>query len=96
MPDSGSWAWRAMLADVVGLAEDHPGPLHDLLAGVGEQDVARAALDERDAELLLQLLDLRRQRRLADEARLGRPAEVAVVGHGDQVLEVAQVHRSPP
>ena len=41
---------------------------------------------------LLELLDLGRQRRLADEARLGRPAEVAVVGHGDEVLEVAQVH----
>ena len=33
LPDSGSWAWRAMLADVVGLAEHDPGPLDDLLAG---------------------------------------------------------------
>ena len=42
---------------------------------------------------LLELLDLGRQRRLADEAGLGGPAEVAVLGHGDQVLEVAEVHR---
>ena len=51
LPDSGSWAWRAMLADVVGLAEDDPGPLDDPLAGVGEHDVAGAALDQLDAEL---------------------------------------------
>ena len=35
---------------------------------------------------LLELLELHRERRLADEARLGGLAEVAVVGHGDQVL----------
>ena len=83
-------------ADRVGLPEDHPGPLDHPLAGVGQEDVARAPLDEGDAELLLELHDLGRQRRLADEARLGGPAEMAVVGHGDQVLEIAQVHRSPP
>ena len=44
-----------------------------------------AALDQLDAELLLQLLDLGGQRRLAHEAGLGGPAEVAVVGHGDEV-----------
>ena len=32
VPASGSLAWRAMLADVVGLAEDDAGPLDDLLA----------------------------------------------------------------
>ena len=92
LPDSGSWAWRAMLADVLGLAEDDPGPLDHPLARVGEHDLARVALDELDAELALELLDLGRQRRLADEAGLGGPAEVAVLGDGDEVPEIAQVH----
>ena len=48
-------------------------------------DLARVALDQLDAELLLELLDLGRQRRLAHEAGLGGPAEVAVVGDGHQV-----------
>ena len=92
LPDSGSLARRAMSTDVVGLAEQDPGPLDDLLAGVGQHDVAGVALDELDAELALELLDLGRQRGLADEAGLGGAAEVAVVGHGDEVVEVAQVH----
>jgi hypothetical protein len=81
---------------VLGLGEEHAGSGHDLLAGGREQDVARAPLDQLDAELGFQLLQLRRQRGLADEARLGRLAEVAVVGDGDEVLEVAEVQAPEP
>ena len=69
-------------------------------ARLGQQDVAGVALDELDAELALQLLELHRQRGLGHERRLGRPAEVAVLGHGHEVLELTQVHgwclRTPP
>ena len=39
----------------------------------------------------LELLQLRRQRRLADEAALGGAPEVARVGHRDQVAQVLQL-----
>ena len=80
------------VADVVGLAQHHPGTFHDRLADVGQHDLPGAALDQLHAELVLQLLQLGRQRRLADEARLGGATEVAVVRNGDQVPEVLQVH----
>jgi alkyl hydroperoxide reductase subunit AhpC len=52
----------------------------------------RRPLDESDAQFLLELLDLRRQGRLADETRLGGAAEVPVLGESDEVAQVAQVH----
>ena len=72
--------------------EHDPRPLDDPLARVGQQHLPRVAFDQLDAELLLQLLDLGRQRRLAHEAGLGGLAEVAVLGHRDEILQVAQVH----
>ena len=52
----------------------------DLLARFGQQHFARRALDESDAEFVFELLDLRRQRRLADEAGLRGTAEMLVFG----------------
>ena len=96
-PTRGPGAGRAMSRMSSASASIDPGPLDDLARRPSVSMTWRgSALDQLDAELLLQLLDLGRQRRLADEARLGGPAEVAVVGHGDQVLEIAQVHRRPP
>src|SRR6185437_12258994 len=65
---------------------------HDLLADVGQQDLARRALHQCHAEFVLELLDLGGQGRLADEACLGGAAEVLVVGEGNEVMEIAQVH----
>ena len=93
MPDVGILRVAGDAADVIGFTEDHPGPLDHPLAGVGQQDVPRAPFDERDAELLLELHDLGRQRRLTDEARLGGLAEMTVIVDCDQILEIAQVHR---
>ena len=95
-PTAASRALGGDRPDPLGLVEHHARRLDHLAAGLGEHHVARAALDQLDAELLLQLLQLRRQGRLADEARLGGPAEVAVVGHRHEVAQVSQVHRSPP
>ena len=47
------------------------------------------------AEEVLQLLDLRRQRRLGDEAGLGRASEVAVVGQRNEVFQFLERHAPP-
>ncbi len=68
--------------------EDGSRPTHDLLALVGELDARLAPLDEAQPELVLELLDLHAERRLADGARLGSMAEMARFG---QRFEVAQL-----
>ena len=50
------------------------------------------ALEQRDAEQLLELAQLHRERRLADAAGLGGAAEMPVLGDGQQVAEVTEVH----
>jgi len=50
------------------------------------------ALEDSDAEIVFQLLQLPAQRRLAHAARLRGASEVAVVRNGDQVLQVSEVH----
>jgi len=47
---------------------------------------------QRHAEFFLELADLRGQGRLADEAGLGGAAEVLVVGEGDEIAQVAEIH----
>ena len=80
-------------ADVVGLVEHRPGPARRP-ARPASVSMTWPGLRSTSStpSSLLELLELGRQRRLADEAGLGGPAEVAVVGHGHQVPEIAQVH----
>src|SRR5690606_12776966 len=65
-------------------------------AGGGQHDVARRPLRQRPPQLLFQLADLGRKRGLADEARRRRPPEMQVVGEGDEIGQVAQVHGTAP
>src|SRR5690242_1779874 len=76
--------------DLVAGLEDAPGPRDDFLAGRGEGYPLRGALDELHAEVVLELLELRRERGLADEAAFGRAPEVARIGQGDEVAEVLE------
>ena len=71
--------------------EDAPRASHDLLAGIRERDVVRLPLDQLHAEILLELLELRRQRRLAHEAPLGSPSEMAAIGHRHQITQVLEL-----
>ena len=57
--------------------------------GGGDPHAARAALEDLHAQRLLHLRNLRAHRRLGDAARLGRLAEPAEVGDGDEVLQSA-------
>jgi hypothetical protein len=52
--------------------------------------VARAALEQLDAELALECPDSLAERRLRHVQALGRPAEVQLLGDGDEVRQMAQ------
>ena len=75
-----------------GLVQHPPRLRDDALAGLGQQHLARAALEELHAQFVLELLHRRRQARLAHEAALRRAAEVAFLGDGDDVLQFRQGH----
>ena len=70
------------------------GMVKDGLADGGDLDRAVGALEQDHPQFLLQFLDLAAQGRLADEAVLGGLAEVAGIGNGQDVLDVAQIHRA--
>jgi hypothetical protein len=67
-------------------------PLQHPLAVRREADEALPALDDRHAELLLELPDAARQRGLRHVAGLGRAGEVLLAGEGDEVLELTDIH----
>ena len=69
-----------------------PGVLDDRLGARRDGDRAPLALEDAHAEFRLQLEDLAAQRRLADVAGRRGAAEMTVVGDGDDILEIAQVH----
>ena len=68
--------------------------LQEHLAGRREGHAPLRALEQARAQLLLQRLDLHRQRRLRQMQALRRPAEVQFFGDGHEVAQVAQLHRS--
>src|SRR5690606_2430740 len=78
--------------DLIDFAKDAPRALGDVASDRRQHHAAWCALDQSDLQLFLHLADLRRQRWLADEAGRGGPAEMPVLGQGDEVAEVAQVH----
>jgi hypothetical protein len=66
------------------LQKDFPGP--------GQRDAAAIALQQCDAKAALELLDRPGQRGLGDAEALGGPAEVQLVGDGDEVPQLAGLH----
>ena len=62
------------------------------LAGRRELDFPGAALEQHGADLLLQLLDLMRQRRLRDVKLLGRAREAARLRDREKIPDVTQFH----
>ena len=75
---------------VLGLPQNRPRPLGDLEAYAGRRNRAARTVEQDDAESLLEFLDRRAQRRLADEARLRRMTEMTALGERDQELELAE------
>lgn len=62
------------------------------LTGVGEAHRPPGAVEQLHTQQPLELFDLLRQRRLGDVQRLGGPGEVPVVGDGEQVPDMTQLH----
>ena len=79
-------------AQVLGLGEDAMGVLERELALRGQADETMAALDERRAELLLELPDRRGKRRLRDMTRLRRPAEMLFARQRHEICQLSQHH----
>ena len=61
-------------------------------AGGGQLHAAAVALEQRHAQLRLELADLLTQRRLGDVQTLGRTPEVRLLRDRDEVAEVAELH----
>jgi len=70
--------------NVMGVREEH-------LAGRGEADEAWLAYEQHAPKVVLEQPDLPREGRLRHVQPLGRPGEVELLGHGDEVAKVAQV-----
>jgi hypothetical protein len=65
------------------------------LAGLGGDDLLADPVEERLADLLLELADLVRQGRLGDVHPRRGPGEAEVLGHGDEVAKMPQLHGNP-
>ena len=66
------------------------GAAGHLRAGLGQNHLAGPPLDQVDAEVLLQLADLHRKRRLGDGAGLRGLAEMPVLGERGQISQLFQ------
>jgi hypothetical protein len=75
----------------VELALDAAGPGHDRLALLGERPAG--AVDEGGAQLALEPGDVGRHVGLHGVERTGGGGEAAVLGDGEQGVELAEVHR---
>ena len=79
---------RRVLDRVEDLARAH----EERRAGRGQLDLALVAQQQLRADLLLERADLLAQRRLGHVQALGRAAEVQLLGDGDEVAQVAELH----
>ena len=61
-------------------------------AGRRQADVVPDALKQLDAELVFELLDRQRERRLRGKDRLGGAGEAAMLRNGKEVADLAEIH----
>src|ERR1700690_1052816 len=85
-----------LLAHGAAVADDAARPVEHPLALRREILEPRAAIDQKHAETMLELLDAGRQRRLGDAAGLGRPAEMLFARQRQQEFELIDHSLSPP
>src|ERR1700727_68970 len=74
------------------LREDPPRTGHEQVAGLRDRDAPSRSLDQRQAKLTLEALDLLRQRRLGDVFPHRRSREAAFLGERDHVTQLADLH----
>ncbi len=83
-----------LFAHGAGIADDAACPFKDPFAFRREILKTGAAIDEQNAETILQLLDARRECRLGHATSLGGPAEMALARQRQQELEFVDHHPS--
>ena len=83
-------AMEREIGEIAGRGQHALGALRHLGADVGQGHFAGPPLDQRHAELRLQLLDLHGQRRLRHRAGLGGLAEMPVVRQRRQITQLFQ------
>jgi hypothetical protein len=79
-------------ARVLDPAEDVLHLAQEDAAGIREQDVVAAAVEQRHVHLGLELADLLTERRLRRAQPAGGTCEVQFLGDGDEVTEMPQFH----
>jgi hypothetical protein len=80
------------LERLVDRAQRGPGRLQQRLPGLRELHPAGRPLQQRDAQLLLEPGDRGAQRLLGDVDAAGGAGEVQLLGDGDEVAQVPQLH----
>ena len=65
-------------------------------AELGEMGEAALAVEKRPAEFVLEQLYGARECRLRDVALLGRPGEIQLLGYGQEVSDLADLHCTLP
>ncbi len=73
------------LQDLAGGIDIHP-------PGVRDPHISVGPLEQRQADLPLDLLDILGEGRLGDAQHVGRPGERPLLGKGEDVLELFGVH----
>ena len=76
----------------VQLGQDTSSPRREKLSGLGWSDAAAGALEQRRTQLLLELSNLVRQRRLSDVELLRGSGEMAKADHCLDSPELSQLH----
>ncbi|CAM2188013.1 conserved hypothetical protein [Burkholderia orbicola] len=74
--------------------EDVPRVAQEAFAGRGQAHLPAAALEQRDAERVLEQLDLPAERRLGHEEPPGRAAEMQFFGDRDEAAKLVQFNHS--
>ena len=77
----------------VHLGEDPARAGDQRLTGLGDRHPPRGALDQGEAELLLEPADLLRERGLGDVLASRRAGEVLFVGERDEIAQLAKLHK---
>ena len=77
---------------VLDRAEHGSGVIQRGRAGRSEGGRPCGPVDEHGAEITFELLDLRADPRLADVHAFGGPGEIALLGDGDEVLQLTKLH----
>jgi hypothetical protein len=77
---------------VIDPAEDVPRLAQEDAAGIGQCDVVATAIEERYADIGLELTNLLAERRLRRVQACGGTREIEFLGHRHEVLQMPQFH----